>query len=129
MRLSILLCAIISAAIGSAAAKDPIEASEAFEQRQRDLVSLAGYLGQLHRLHQVCGDPYNSNLFRNRMKEVVPLESPMGSTRLDMIAAFNEGYREASALYSACDDEVQSIYEKTAERALVVTDRLYAPFR
>jgi len=30
MRLSILLCAIISAAIGSAAAKDPIEASETF---------------------------------------------------------------------------------------------------
>lgn len=111
-----------------AVAQDIPEASAAFADRQADLVELSRSLGNLHRLHQVCGDAYNPDLFRNRMKEFVPLEAPMARTREDMIAAFNEGYRNASDLYFTCNRDTREAYKAAAADAQIVTERLAAPF-
>ncbi|MEM9232776.1 MAG: TIGR02301 family protein [Pseudomonadota bacterium] len=112
-----------------AAQRAPVDARENFEARQRDLVSLAGHLGSLHRLQQICGSGYRPELYRNRMQDVVELEVPMGSTRLDMIAAFNSSYRDMSRAYLACGDAARATFETEAQQALRVVERLYAPFR
>ena len=117
-------------AVAPAAAQPRVpEAAEAFQNRQRDLVALAGHLGALHRLRQVCYVEESPDLFRLRMMTLVPLEMPMGATRLDMISAFNAGYRAASGEHAICGREARAAYAREAERALGVTERLYAPFR
>lgn len=125
----LLVCAALAWPLGAAAQPRVPEAKAAFEARQRDLVALAGHLGALHRLRQVCYVAENPDLFRARMMTLVPLEMPMGGTRLDMISAFNAGYRSASSLHTICGREARAAYAAEAERALAVTERLYAPFR
>ncbi|WP_370339005.1 TIGR02301 family protein [Parvularcula marina] len=131
MRLLSALIFMLSSLAGLAHAAPPgtVEAQESFESRQRDLVALAGHLGMLHRLHQLCGDGYREGLYRVRMQQIVELEVPMGSTRLDMVAAFNSAYRDASRDYLACGVDAQTLYESEAKQALLVVERLYAPFR
>ena len=130
MRLRLSVLCAVAFALASAAAQPRVpEAAEAFAQRQADLVTLAGHLGELHRLRQVCYVEEGPDLFRQRMMSIVPLEMPMGATRLDMISAFNAGYRAASGQHAICGREARAAYSRTAERALGVTERLYAPFR
>ena len=125
-----ILAAVAALCVVPASAQPRVpEAAEAFRDRQRDLVALAGHLGALHRLRQVCYVEESPDLFRLRMMALVPLEMPMGATRLDMISAFNAGYRQASGLHAICGREARAAYAAEAERALGVTERLYAPFR
>ena len=105
------------------------EAADAFAERQDDLVELASHLGGLHRLHQVCHPEEEPDRFRRNLMAIIPLEVPKGSTRLDMIAAFNGGYRAAASSHVICGREARSAYASEAEAALIVTERLYAPFR
>jgi uncharacterized protein (TIGR02301 family) len=111
----------------SSAAAAPPEAKEAFDQRNRDLVTLAQHLGALHRYHQICSTRGPAELFRNRMREIVPLEAPMRSVRTEMIDAFNTGYRSTSALHMTCGGEARAAYEAEAQRAVTVTERLRRP--
>lgn len=104
------------------------EAREAFESRQKDLVTLARHLGALHRLHQVCGG-YDPQRYRKRLQQLIPLEAPMGRTRLDMTAAFNAAYRDMSRLYLGCSGGAWGARAREARAALEVVDRLYRPFR
>ena len=110
-------------------AAQPVDAKESFDRRQEDLVALAGHLGTLHRLQQVCGGGYESNLYRNRIQQVIRAEEPMGATRLDMIAAFNSAYRNSSRQFLACDAIAEDLQVEEARKALRIVDRLYAPFR
>nr|WP_246408468.1 TIGR02301 family protein [Parvularcula dongshanensis] len=105
------------------------EAEEAFAARQADLVSLAGSLGTLHRLRQLCDEGEDPDLFRTRLMALIPLEVPVAATRAEMIAAFNAAYREASQEHAICGPEAEALYAEEGERALAVTERLYAPFR
>ncbi len=123
----VILFAIVASAT-PAFAQAPVDAKTAFTERQADLIALAGHLGALHRLRQLCAYNDNVDLFRNRMRELVPLEAPMGRTRLDMIAAFNEHYRRESEAHITCSDAARTTYEAEASAALTVTERLYAPF-
>lgn len=104
------------------------EAKEAFQQRQRDLVQLARHLGALHRLDQLCGS-YSNGKYRRRLQTLIPLEAPMGRTRLDMTEAFNAAYRDMSRLYLSCSGGTWAAIEREARAALGVVDRLYRPFR
>lgn len=105
------------------------EAADAFAERQDALVELASHLGGLHRLHQVCHPEEDADRFRKGLMAIIPLEVPKGSTRLDMISAFNGGYRAAASAHVICGREARSAYASEAEAALAVTERLYAPFR
>ena len=124
----LLLAASLAPALTPVRAQVP-EAAEYFRQRQEDLVALARHLGGLHRLRQVCYPEDSPDLFRRRLLALVPLEAPMGGTRLDMVAGFNAGYREASNAHGFCGDEARAAYAGEAEAALAVVERLYAPFR
>lgn len=112
----------------ASAAAQP-EAADAFAQRQDDLVTLASHLGGLHRLRQVCHPEEDPDRFRRSLMAIIPLEVPKGSTRLDMISAFNGGYRAAASGHVICGREARAAYAGEAEAALAVTERLYAPFR
>ena len=105
------------------------EAGTVFAQRQADLVALAGHLGGLHRLRQVCHPEEDPDRYRDRLMAIIPVEVPKGSTRLDMIAAFNAGYRAKASEHAICGREARSATSAEAEAALIVTERLYAPFR
>ena len=122
------LIALAALALPGTALAQP-EAAEAFGDRQADLVLLAARLGTLHRLHQVCHPEEEADKFRRALMGIIPLEVPKGSTRLDMISAFNGGYRDAASQHAICGREARADYAGAAEAALVVTERLYAPFR
>lgn len=130
MRKVLILISVVMVAGGgpAGASQVRVDAKTAFDQRQVDLVTLAGHLGALHRLRQICAYHENADLFRNRMREIVPLEAPMGRTRLDMISAFNQQYRSQSRAHLTCGDEAWASYERQAQAALRVTKRLEAPF-
>lgn len=124
-----LLALLVASSLGTAQAQDVPEAAAAFAQRQADLVALAGHLGELHRLRQLCFADENPDLFRRRMMALVPLEVPAEATRKDMIAAFNEGYRAGAGDHAICGQAARADYREASEEALGVTERLYAPFR
>lgn len=129
---AILILALMTAMgpVGATAIQaKPVDAKDAFDTRQQDLVSLAGHLGALHRLHQICGPGSRPDLYRSRMQQVVRMEAPMGSTRLDMVAAFNSSYRDMSRAYLACGDGAQDTFIAEARTTLRIVERLYAPFR
>lgn len=125
-RLAPLLAACL--VLGAARAQPVPEAAAAFDRRQDDLVSLSGHLGGLHRLRQLCEED-RPDLFRDRLLALVPLEAPPERTRLAMISAFNDGYREGSEAHVICGREARADYAARSEAALAVTERLYAPFR
>lgn len=112
-----------------ALAQEPVEAKDAFTGRQADLVELAGHLGTLHHLRRLCAQTGNLDLFRDRMRALTALEAPMQSTKRDMQTAFDDSYRDAGTTHLACGEEALSALEAEAKAALVVTERLYAPFR
>ncbi len=128
-RLAAALLAAWPVLIPPAGAQAIPEAAEAFEQRQQDLVTLAGHLGTLHRLRQVCYPDESPELFRRRLMTLIPLEVPMGATRVRMIDAFNTQYRDTSREHATCGRQARQDYALAAEAALGVTERLYAPFR
>ena len=120
---------IVFALLLTTSAQAQPEAADAFGTRQADLVALAGHLGGLHRLRQVCHPEEEPDMFRRRLMAIIPLEVPKGSTRLDMISGFNAGYRAAASAHVICGREARAAYAAEAEAALAVTERLYAPFR
>ena len=131
MKKPLLALFLAASALSAAppAVAQPMDAQQSFEGRQHDLVTLAGHLGTLHRLQQVCGGGYDTNRYRNRIQQVIRAEEPMGATRLDMIAAFNSAYRNSSRQFLACDAITQDLQVEEARKALRIVDRLYAPFR
>ncbi|WOI54732.1 TIGR02301 family protein [Parvularcula sp. LCG005] len=122
--LSAALCCL-----GSVNASAAPDAKAAFEARQQDLIRLAGSLGALHRYHQMCGNGNNPDLFRNRMRQLVPLEAPMESTRQSMISAFNTRFRQVSNDYLTCSGPARQGMEEETQRALVISERLFRAFR
>ena len=122
------IVALAALAMPGMASAQP-EAAESFGERQADLVLLASRLGTLHRLHQVCHPEEEADKFRRALMGIIPLEVPKGSTRLDMVSAFNGGYRDAASAHAICGREARAAYAAEAEAALMVTERLYAPFR
>lgn len=103
---------------------DVPEAADAFRGRQDDLVLLAGKLGSLHRLNQVCPSYGSLTVFRDRMQDVVEGERPIRATREAMIEAFNLAYNETARLHAACGSEASAAMRRDALEALAVTERL-----
>lgn len=103
------------------------EAKDVFEARQEDLILLAGRLGGLHRLSQVCAGYGNIAIFRERMKEIIDGESPPRATRESMIDAFNDRYRSMSGSHFTCSRAAEADFREEALAALSLTQRLSGP--
>ncbi|MEM1380543.1 MAG: TIGR02301 family protein [Pseudomonadota bacterium] len=110
----------------AAAQADVPEARDAFRARQDDLILLAGSLGTLHRLNQVCPGYGNVAVFRDRMQEVVNGERPIRATREAMIEAFNGGYNAAAQQHVTCGRAAETDLRQEALNALSLVERLSA---
>lgn len=104
------------------------DAREVFEERQDDLIFLAGKLGGLHRLSQLC-EGEGAGVFRIRMQELLELEKPPRDTRAAMIAQFNHNYRQMAELHLFCGNEAIEDMAGEATVALSITDRISGPLR
>lgn len=105
------------------------ENEQPWQQRDSDLVSLAGILGGLHHYQQLCMLPGRATHFRDRMKEMVGLENPHDSLKQRMIDSFNAGYRLATDSHRRCDGGAQQEMRGLASEGNLLTNRLGAPFR
>lgn len=103
------------------------EALLVFQSREQDLVTLAGQLGRLHRLNQICPGYGSITVFRDRMKDVIDGERPRRETREGMISNFNQGYRDMTEAHFACSAQAEADFRNEAIIALSLSERLSAP--
>lgn len=103
------------------------DAKAVFQKRQEDLITLAGALGGLHRLNQLCPGYGRISIFRDRMKEIIDGERPPRDTREQMIANFNTGYRRMTRLHFTCSAQAEADFKSEAIAAYSVSERLSAP--
>jgi uncharacterized protein (TIGR02301 family) len=99
---------------------------ETYQQRQRDLASLAELFGELHHLRRTCDPRYEADTWRERMKKLLDLEEPQAAEREALIQQFNKGYRAAQSRHPSCDRRARDYAAARAAQGDVVVDRLRA---
>lgn len=102
---------------------------EAYQQRQRDLASLAGLFGELHHIRRTCDPRYEADVWRDRMKQLLELEEPQEGEREALVGAFNQGYRTAQSRFPACTREARDYAAARAAAGETIVARLTAPLR
>ena len=106
-RLAILLMAVSLPLVAWAQERSPV-------QRQT-LNDLAYVLGESHALRQVCqggGDQY----WRNRMSQLLQVETPDEGLDRTLREAFNTGYAAGQAQFQACDEHSRTEAASLARR-------------
>jgi uncharacterized protein (TIGR02301 family) len=67
----------------------------------KPLGRLATILGSVHFLRALCGDE-NAAVWRDRMNDLIRIQSPNDADREILIASFNSGYRSFASVYRRC---------------------------
>ena len=98
-----------------------------YAQRSRDLLTLSRVFGELHHIRRACEAWGEEEVWRNRMRKLVELESPQPELRDQMVAAFNDGFRAAEQRFPYCDREARDYAAASAAEGDAVTARLTAP--
>lgn len=98
-----------------------------YAQRARDLVTLSRVFGELHHIRRTCEAWGEDEIWRNRMRKLVELESPQPELRDEMVAAFNNGFRTAEQRFPYCDREARDYAAASAAQGDAATARLTAP--
>ncbi len=98
-----------------------------YAQRSRDLLTLSRVFGELHHIRRACEAWGEEEVWRNRMRKLVELESPQPDLRDRMVAAFNDGFRGAEQRFPYCDREARDYAAASAAEGDAVTARLTAP--
>ena len=109
------------AALSAIAAFLPASAHAA---RADDLAALAQVFGGLHHVRRMCEPRRESELWRERMKQLVRLEQPTAQLRRRLVGSFNAGYRDAEGAFSQCDDAAEAYAERQAALGLDLSTRL-----
>ena len=122
MIFSALMIVVADAAATSAAAQD-----EAYQRRQRDLIALSTVFGKLHHFRRLCQPGRESQLWRDRMKEVIDYEEPPATTRAAMIKGFNLGFKAVEKDYQTCNRRVDDLATDEASRGEAIIASLKAP--
>lgn len=117
-----LLFAVLLAVAAPAVAQDFNAA-----QRERDLKSLAAVFGELHHIRRMCEPRYESDVWRDRMKQLIDLEQPSPALRQGLVAAFNDGYRGGQARFAFCDRDAEDYAAARADEGQAIVARLSAP--
>jgi len=95
-----------------------------YQQRQSDLVALAAVFGELHHIRRHCDPRRESDVWRERMKQLVELEEPQAAAREEMVAAFNKGYRAAQQRFSSCSRNARDHGAARAAQGEAIVERL-----
>lgn len=113
--------ALLALALSGAAA--PASA----QGRGADLATLSRIFGELHHIRRTCEPDRESDVWRDRMQQLVRLEEPSPDVRAQMIEAFNSGFRSAEQRFPYCDRDARNSAAASAAEAEDVTSRLMAP--
>lgn len=106
----------------------PAAAQEgAYGARQRGLVSLAQIFGELHHIRRTCDPDREADVWRNRMKRLIDLESPSFDAREQMVGAFNDGYLSAQARFPYCNRDADDYAAARAYAGEALVSNLTAP--
>lgn len=117
---STIAALLLTLATASAGAQD----LETYQQRQRDLVSLAELFGELHHLRRTCEPRMEADVWRDRMKQLMTLEEPQDAEREQMVGKFNAGYQGAQSRYPVCDRRARDYAAGRASQGDVIVRRL-----
>jgi uncharacterized protein (TIGR02301 family) len=117
---------ILAAALMLAAA--PLAAQKIdYAQRARDLEALSGIFGELHHIRRMCEPQREGEIWRDRMRKLVELESPQPALHERMVAAFNDGFYGAETKFPYCDRDARDYAAARASEGDALTARLAAP--
>ena len=117
---------VLGAALSAPAHAEP-SGLEAYQQRHKTLVQLAGSFGALHHLQRTCNPRREADLWRDRMKSLVELEAPQANERDAMVSAFNQKYRAAQNRYPRCNGKARRAAEQEAARGDQLVRSLITP--
>ncbi|MEZ5891841.1 MAG: TIGR02301 family protein [Parvularculaceae bacterium] len=129
MRLAAALAALTLLAAPAFVAGAAAQDFESYQQRQKDLTSLATLFGELHHLRRTCDPRYEADVWRERMKKLLELEEPQENEREALVGAFNKGYRAAQSRYPACTRKARDYAASRAVQGDTIVERLAAPLR
>ncbi|MBI1364985.1 MAG: TIGR02301 family protein [Alphaproteobacteria bacterium] len=106
----------------------PLAAQEPdYAQRSEDLTSLSRAFGELHHIRRLCDPRAESEVWRERMRKLLDLETPAPALRDRMIEAFNDGFRSAESRFPYCDRDARNHAALVATQADKVATRLVEP--
>ncbi len=122
--------AIAAIMVGASALTTPAHAqlgAAEYAKRQQDLVTLARIFGEMHHIRRSCAPRRESEVWRERMKRLVNLESPTTNIRQRMVQAFNQGFQETEARFPACRRAAEDYAAARAKDGAALTASLMAP--
>ncbi|MEM9169078.1 MAG: TIGR02301 family protein [Pseudomonadota bacterium] len=119
MRLAAAVAALLAALICDADAAS-------YRTRQKMLTELSGVFGGLHFIRRTCGPGNETDVWRERMKQLVRLEDPSATQREAMIEAFNTAYRDARRRFPDCTAEAANRAASLAADGERLTEALRA---
>lgn len=123
IRAFFLLVSICLAFTANAAGQD----YDSYQQRQKDLAALSSIFGELHHIRRYCEPRYEADVWRDRMKSLIDLEAPLPEAQQAMVAAFNNGYRNAQRRFPSCNRRARDYAASRAVSADAIVERLTAP--
>jgi uncharacterized protein (TIGR02301 family) len=117
-----LLLSVLTLLAGPLAAQ-PID----YEARAQDLTTLARAFGGLHHIRRMCEPRRESEIWRDRMRRLIELEQPPAALHQDMVAAFNDSFREAERRFPYCDRDARDYAASLAAEGDEAASRLVVP--
>ncbi|MGE0409527.1 MAG: TIGR02301 family protein [Amphiplicatus sp.] len=105
----------------------PAAAEIDYARRARDLAALSRLFGELHHIRRSCEPRNEADVWRERMKALIELEMPQADLRQDMVAAFNDGYRDAERRFAYCDRDARDYAATIAAEGDDIATRLVEP--
>lgn len=98
-----------------------------YAKRQKELVRIAGVFGEMHHLRRLCEPRRESEIWRERMKTLVNLESPTSAVRENMVRAFNDGFEKSQNRFRTCRRETENYAAARARDGETIIIGLMAP--
>ena len=93
-------------------------------ERQRDLAALSGIFGEMHHLRRTCELRLEADVWRERMKKLIALEEPQTNEREELVAKFNEGFRNVQRRFPSCDRRARDYAAARAAQGDEIVRRL-----
>lgn len=122
----IIIIAVLLAGTTSVLAQEQLQIVRPPETTS-NLIALSSIMGAAHYLNVVCAGR-NHQSWRDRMVELLEIESPAYSLRGRLIAAFNEGYQVEQHHFPDCSKQVKQQLQSVSKQGRILSDSLADPY-
>jgi uncharacterized protein (TIGR02301 family) len=92
----------------------PADAQARGPEAHKQLLELAGVLGQAHALRQACAP--DDQTWRSRMQRMIEVEAPDQTFEAELTTRFNQGFMARKADFPHCDPRAAREEAKVAAR-------------